>query len=112
MKRRDLVVQTVTGAFSATVFTAAGWLMGTRTLTMSQTEAPPDSCPGGESYCPPGSACNAMCGDFWKTCNSGGNCSSPNCRYTWTRAIGCNGGGCECACRYTFPSTTCGACTC
>lgn len=34
MKRR-LFLRTLTGAMSAAIFTASGWLMGTRTLTMN-----------------------------------------------------------------------------
>lgn len=34
MKRRTLLLRTITSVLSATIFTATGWLMGTRTLTM------------------------------------------------------------------------------
>lgn len=104
MRRRSLLIRTFTSALSASVFTATGWLMGTRTLTMP-TEYPPDECP--PNYCG-GAACNMMCGDFLKTCMTGG-CDAGYQRWEWTRAIGCNGGGCECACRYTYPTTACTA---
>ena|SRR6266545_8223284 len=38
MKRRALIIRTVTSAASASIFTATGWLMGTRTLTMEQCQ--------------------------------------------------------------------------
>lgn len=109
MKRRSFLIRTFTGAVSASVFTATGWLMGTRTLTMSSTEYPPDPC--GEP-CPGGAVCNQMCGDFLKTCMEGG-CDPGYYRWEWTRALGCNGGDCGCACRYTYPTTICtqGLCT-
>lgn len=62
MKRRALLLRTVSGAVSAGVFSAAGWLMGTRTLTMSgwvwQTL---DQCnPEGDCNCidSSGASCN------------------------------------------------------
>ncbi len=44
MKRRALFIRTLTTAASASVFTAVGWLMGTKTLTMNP---PPTPCSGG-----------------------------------------------------------------
>ncbi len=43
MKRRILFVRTLTTGLSASVFSAAGWLMGTKTLTMPTP--PPDEVP-------------------------------------------------------------------
>lgn len=36
MKRRALIIRSVMTTASAGIFTAIGWLMGTRTLTMTQ----------------------------------------------------------------------------
>jgi hypothetical protein len=47
MKRRALLIRTFVSAVSAGVFTATGWLMGTRTLTMSEE----NSCEGEEWEC-------------------------------------------------------------
>jgi hypothetical protein len=44
MKRRALIIRTFTTATSAGVFTAIGWLMGTRTLSMGNGQNP---CVGG-----------------------------------------------------------------
>ena len=109
MNRRLLLIRTLTGAMSATVFTATGWLMGTRTLTMNVGD-PPGPC--GDPPCPPGEICNRMCGDFWKTCVTDG-CPTGQRKFVWTRAIGCNGdASCPCACNYTFPQTTCSVGSC
>ena len=54
MKRRALLIRTITGSFSATVFTAVGWLMGTRTLTMTvRPDVQPPCCAQGVQYEPP-----------------------------------------------------------
>lgn len=83
IKRRPLLIRTVTGALSATVFMATGWLMGTRTLSMP-------------CVCGPGQACN-----FW--CDGQTFCvqciDQPYCKYHWVDYYGCNGGGCACYCR-------------
>lgn len=42
--RRALITRTVTSGFSATVFTAVGWLMGTRALTMTIKADPEPAC--------------------------------------------------------------------
>jgi hypothetical protein len=103
MNRRSLLIRTLTGAMSATVFTATGWLMGTRTLTMG----PPGPCGG---LCTGGALCNQMCGDFDMTCAQF-NCLA-TCKNKWTRYIGCNGDACACFCKVTYPETWCGSCTC
>lgn len=46
MKRRILLIRTLTASASAAVFTTAGWLMGTRTLTMGGSGQPPTPCDG------------------------------------------------------------------
>ena len=58
IKRRGLIIRSLTTALSASVFTASGWLMGTRTLTMPGTPAPPFgtgnqlvNCQGGIDNC-------------------------------------------------------------
>lgn len=98
MNRRTLLVRTVTGALSATVFTATGWLMGTRTLTM-------------ECKCQPGSVCNFYCDSGPAYCHSTGCTSmySP-CKQSIDHFWGCNGDGCYCYCKVTTTSTQCGAC--
>lgn len=47
MKRRVLLVRTLTTSASGVVFTAVGWLMGTKTLTMSTSQPPPTPCSSG-----------------------------------------------------------------
>lgn len=44
MNRRALFVRTIATAASASVFTAVGWLMGTRTLTMTVVASPFPAC--------------------------------------------------------------------
>jgi hypothetical protein len=68
VKRRALLVRTVTTAASSGVFTAVGWLMGTRTLTM----APPDQpYPPGMCSCDPWArddaqwACSCVCCHYY-----------------------------------------------
>ena len=53
MKRRKLLVRSIVGAASTGVFTAAGWLMGTRTLGMAGTWTTWESitCPDGQFDC-------------------------------------------------------------
>jgi hypothetical protein len=52
MKRRLLIGRAFFGAISAGVFSASGWLMGTRTLTMPAWQwTYPSSCISGASDC-------------------------------------------------------------
>lgn len=99
MKRRIFLYRTVTGAVSATIFTATGWLMGTRTLTMPGPCNPP-------GYCPPPTTCTENCGELGYTCWSEG-CSG-SCRAHYNTAVGCNGNGCSCVCEYRGSWGACG----
>jgi hypothetical protein len=111
MNRRALLIRTITAAMSATVFTATGWLMGTRTLTMTGdgTWTPwyfEDDCSSYGSTCSCQNTINAHCDTTF-------NCVTGVC-YEWdlntvyccgtypnwveckfrTRAFGC--GSCNC----------------
>lgn len=73
MKRRAFLIRTFTTAMSASVFTAVGWLMGSKTLTMQSGEPPPAPCQDGIVV---GSAirkclnanCPSYTGDCYKDC--------------------------------------------
>ena len=98
MKRRPLLVRTVTGAMSATVFSATGWLMGTRTLTM-------------ECKCGTGSVCNQYCESGAPYCHGTGCSIYTPCKQSIDHFYGCNGSACAgCFCKVTTTSTECGAC--
>lgn len=89
MKRRAFIVRLITGGVSAAVFTATGWLMGTRTLTMHifPAQTPPccsagvqvcdhtlgPYCTGAGAPCPPSGGGNwGVCrADCYKYCCSG-----------------------------------------
>lgn len=60
MKRRAFIVRSMTSAMSAVVFTATGWLMGTRTLQMTIKPDPEPACCSGARY---------LCGQY----------AGPNC---------------------------------
>ena len=98
MKRRLLLVRTLTGAMSATVFTATGWLMGTRTLTMP-------TCPN----CNPGEICGLVCQSYGPTCVAL-DCVGA-CRNYWTHSWGCTPTCPSCECAVTHPMDACGSCT-
>jgi hypothetical protein len=102
MKRRALIVRTVTGVISASVFTATGWLMGTRTLTMENIQPCGAPCPGG-------TVCNQMCYDgepplcfYSQTCGA--------CAKVYIQRIGCNGLACDCYCGTRYIWGTCYSC--
>src|SRR6266508_518501 len=61
MNRRALLTSTVLSAVSAAVFTATGWLMGARALTMPQPAPSPWPCP-------PQTPCEG-CGGIYTGCN-------------------------------------------
>jgi hypothetical protein len=64
MNRRSLL-SAVVGAASAIVFSASGWLMGTRTLTMPPPDVtPPPNCP---NFC-----------SYFGFCRSSGTCPGPD----------------------------------
>jgi hypothetical protein len=84
MKRRALIIQGVTAAFSAWVFTASGWLMGTRALTMP-TPGPdlPTPMPGwdvGQEYAPCAAPedCNVDCQAVFAQCVKISTCQTEN----------------------------------
>jgi hypothetical protein len=102
MKRRGFIVRTFTAALSASVFTASGWLMGTRTLTMPSFPTPGNGtannltgCQGGDDNCGPGqcdfnrfcmrSQCYPNCAwdlYYWLRCNTSPGCNVGYCRLT------------------------------
>lgn len=100
MKRRTVLLRTLTGALSATVFTAAGWLMGTRTLTM-----PPPQCPGPDMC--PGSFCGPLCWTYGFSCHRS-DCGGDDCKPLWAYGNGCSGGNCACICEIWNQWGNCG----
>lgn len=103
MKRRTLIVRTLTGAISATVFTATGWLMGTRTLTMP---VPPSPC-GGSGPCESVPCNAAICWVFPPSCIEW-QCWQ-QCQTLTTRRWGCHT-ACECWCYEDYVPGGCGTC--
>jgi hypothetical protein len=105
MKRRHLIYRTVATSVSAAIFTATGWLMGTRTLTMSSEPLPP--CNGNGCS---GLSCGEACYTYpTPSCVEVG-CSGA-CRRAWTVEWGCNGWGCPCRCKTTLQMDQCGTCS-
>lgn len=102
MKRRVLVVRTLTTAFSATVFGATGWLMGTRTLTM-----PPPQCEGVDPC--NGDICGQQCWFYGVTCHKD-NCIYGICRPYRTYGLGCwpTQPSCACICGFDTQIQNCG----
>ncbi len=117
MKRRQLIIQTITATVSAGVFTATGWLMGGRALTMppapSPWPCPPDpgtcgsDCGGIFTGCViftsgecVGSGCNKLCmykcvsgsgiSEYWYGCTS----ENPPCSYGFCIYSRSEGGQC------------------
>jgi hypothetical protein len=98
MKRRVLLVRSLVAAMSAGVFTASGWLMGVRALTMGG-----DVCPGGY-----------LCAAVPKKC-VGANCptSKGYCGYECdvyccpdgSRVYVCNYSLCDCCISTNCPDT-------
>lgn len=106
MKRRVLIVRTLTTAMSAAIFTATGWLMGTRALTM-----PPPQC-GGIDPCDPGSYCSQQCWFYGVTCHKD-TCIYGTCRPYRTYGLGCwPGGSCACICGFDTQIQSCGQSPC
>ncbi|SRR5216683_5027507 len=75
MKRRAFI-RTVTGLFSAAVFTSAGWLMGTRTLTMGAQMPPPPTPADCFYYCTSARNCESNTG-----CSQAPHCNTAD--YYW-----------------------------
>jgi hypothetical protein len=105
MNRRTFIGRTILTTASAIVFTASGWLMGTRTLTMYQGGPTP----------PPGGGClNQAAGPSWVTCNGVTGCSARMCAYVcnggWEQIWwGCNNQDPPCSTGYcTFEEGPCG----
>jgi hypothetical protein len=99
MKRRVLLARTVTSAFSATIFAATGWLMGTRTLTM-----PPPGC--GDPTCG-GGLCGVLCWRYGYTCHVV-DCID-TCKPYNTYGHGCYGAECACLCAIVTDPGPCGS---
>jgi len=84
MKRRNLIIRTVTGILSASVFSVTGWLMGTRSLTM------PNGIPGPWEY------------TWYNSCNNNPidcNCADSS-GFSCSYDPGCSGPGSNAFCRY------------
>ena len=97
MKRLALLIRTLSGAFSAGIFTATGWLMGTRTLTMVQLQP----CSWGLN-CPEGGyqVCYEICYTYpTPMCLRTGCEQDPtfHCKKWSMRQYGC-AGDCSCFC--------------
>lgn len=103
MNRRRLLIRTLTGAFSATVFTATGWLMGTKTLTMPQ---PPPDCGQG---CVPPNECDSICWHYpgWACVSTGCTNQLQACRPSYADGLGCDY-FCTCLCGTSWTYGTCG----
>ena len=108
MNRRKLLVRTLTGTFTAGVYTATGWLMGTRTLTMGQLSGPMQvQCLG---RCPVN--CWDQCYQWPPTCI---HCADgqPGCRHVWLYDLGCAFENCFCRCGTGYKYGSCPAlCAC
>jgi hypothetical protein len=120
MNRRSLIIKTVVGAISAGVFSASGWLMGAKTLTMPGPTPPDLPTPGptsgvgqNEAPCAAPEDCSKNCVDTetrcWRisTCPEGQQCVYYlfeyqaciylQCSQGWCQIWG-NGGGCGSTC--------------
>ena len=114
--RRRAFVRTVTAAWSATVFGAAGWLMGTRSMTMGGQPppvAPPDNvgyysraCPGGQADCTWFCAFNCYCQNALR-CPQGEQCIRVTFEWTGCGDQNCLAGWCQVQ---SYPSP-CGSCS-
>ncbi len=104
MNRRDLVLKTMYSALSASVFTATGWLMGARTLTM------PTIAPCSGSQVCSASLCIETC-FVWpgQTC-SPLPCAPPYCANCTTTEMGCMMQPCNCYCELRMSCGGCGGC--
>lgn len=93
MNRRTAIIRTAISALSASVFSAAGWLMGTRSLTMTGWQwSTLADCPGGPSDC----ACLHSAGTW---CNLDNQCAfEVRCRAVDYEYY---------ACCSTYPNTIC-----
>jgi hypothetical protein len=72
--RRRTFIRTVTSGVSAVVFTSAGWLMGTRSLTMTTPPDPP----------PP---CTRWCSGTIGVCQYSSNCQGPPYTSTYCNTV-------------------------
>ena len=107
MKRRQVLRQSVVGAVSAVVFTATGWLMGARTLTMDPppwTTYQSEPCANGLFDC--GCRTNSTFECVWSAA-----CPDPGCRRSeWETYKCCFSPGTPwCETRYRLYS--CGTCS-
>jgi len=115
MKRRNLLVRTIAGGLSASVFSAAGWLMGTRSLTMATGGSPGpwvftwyNNCNNNEMDCDCVEAST-------RTCDSDFGCQGPGpnafCRFLEQTTYRCCqlGGTCMLASRL-WTCASCSAC--
>lgn len=109
MKRRNFLVRSFIGATSATVFTATGWLMGTRTLTMPPpwTTYEQITCPNGQFDC----GC-LQPGYPQSFCFHGPECADPGCKkQVWEQYNCCSGAQPYCEARYQqWPCGSCQQC--
>jgi hypothetical protein len=94
MNRRSLLLRTLMLPVSAAVFSASGWLMGTRTLSMFEAPTPPPGSGTGQSKrtCP--DFCDLDCA-FRIRCVNGhyfvdewSGCTNHGCPYGWCQWYG------------------------
>jgi hypothetical protein len=106
MKRRALIIRAVTSSVSASVFTATGWLMGTRSLSMAGNGVWTSWYI--ETTC---SEYGGTCGcrdESLPHCEVANNCPTPNC-YEWDleQVHCCN---IDVECKWRTRSNQCGSC--
>ncbi len=107
MKRRNLLIRTAVGTVSTGVFTAVGWLMGTRTLGMAGTWTTLDqvTCPDGQFDCGCLESSETQCN--WTVSGCGG--TGPGCAtWEWERYHCCLAVSQYCETRYRI--YLCGSC--
>jgi hypothetical protein len=107
MKRRALIIRAITGSVSAGVFTATGWLMGTRSLTMAG-DGTWTSWYVDTTCSEYGTTCGCR-DEILPHCEVANNCTPPNC-YEWDleQVHCCDLNGV--ACKWRTRSLQCGSC--
>lgn len=116
MNRRTVLAKGVLGAISAAVFSATGWLMGTKTLTMEPgtgTWSPYfvfEDCPAGAANC----SCGCGPGQYTSACHYYAACSgepSYRCFQEDTQTCHCCNEGPDLPCKVKTRAWPCGSCS-
>lgn len=102
MRRRTLLIRTLTQGLGASVLVATGWLMGTRTLTMPK-ELPPCDCIDWYD-------CTVPCVVWPQICYDDPICAPGICKTRRLTEKGCWGAACECRCDIAYSYGNCGSC--